>query len=72
MRLLSKIKKVRVATIVTDMVFVLKNVEVRHLMQSEAGIKPWNIPRIYQYDKDWYKNISRCVIDCGAIPRQDR
>jgi predicted RNA methylase len=61
MRLLGKIKRVRVATIVTDMVFVLRNV-VRDfgtsLMQSEAGITPWDIIRGYMSvaAKDqWYK-----------------
>ena len=61
MRLLSKIKKVRVATIVTDMVFVLRNVARdfgTSLMQSEAGIKPWDIFRGYisvaAKDK-WYR-----------------
>ncbi|HQD31964.1 MAG TPA: strawberry notch family protein [Clostridiales bacterium] len=61
MRLLSKIKNVRVATIVTDMVFVLRNVARdfgTSLMQSEAGIKPWDIIRGYMSTaaKDqWYK-----------------
>ena len=48
MRLLSKIKNVRVATIVTDMVFVLRNVtRISASLQSEAGIKPWDIIRGY-------------------------
>ena len=75
LRLLGKIKNVRVATIVTDMVFVLRNVARdfgASLMQSEAGIKPWDILKGYvsvAVKDKWYKEYLAAggSIDFGNV-----